>query len=112
MPRGGRFDRGGSGLFRQASRDAAESGNPLCGAATFTLQPVGNIIIAALLFLAPACFTGGRSQRWLAAEPSRIAAATAVALIVAGVFTFMYRDIRLPARREIIPWYPTAPWAW
>ncbi|MFE2757899.1 hypothetical protein ACFXGA_38445 [Actinosynnema sp. NPDC059335] len=99
------------GLFRQMFRDAAESHNPLYGAAAFTLQSVGNIIIMALLFLALAYFTGGRLQRWLSADPARIATVTAVALIVAGVFTFMYWDIRLLARREIIPWYPTAPWA-
>ncbi|WP_461125029.1 hypothetical protein [Saccharothrix stipae] len=99
------------GLFRQMFRDAAESHNPLYGAAAFTLQSVGNIIIMALLFLALAYFTGGRLQRWLAAKPARAATLTAVALIVAGVFTFMYWDIRLLARREIIPWYPTAPWS-
>ena len=33
------------------------------------------------------------------------------AFIVAGAFTFLYWDVRLLARREIIPWYPTAPWA-
>ncbi|RKT55198.1 hypothetical protein [Saccharothrix australiensis] len=99
------------GLFRQMFRDAAESHNPWYGAAAFTLQSVGNIVIMALLFLALAYATGGRPQRWLAAEPSRIATITAVALIVAGVFTFLYWDVRLPARREIIPWYPTAPWA-
>ncbi|MFI9008099.1 hypothetical protein ACIGNX_12785 [Actinosynnema sp. NPDC053489] len=98
-------------LFRQMFRDAAESHNPLYGAVAFTLQSVGNIVIMALLFLALAYFTGGRLQRWLSAKPSRIAVVTAVALIVAGVFTFMYWDIRLLARREIIPWYPTAPWA-
>ena len=99
------------GLFRQMFRDAAESRNPLYGAAAFTLQSVGNIIIMALLFLVLAYFTGGRLQRWLSAKPSRIATVTAVALIVAGVFTFLYWDVRLLARREIIPWYPTAPWA-
>ncbi|TQM84396.1 hypothetical protein FHX81_6840 [Saccharothrix saharensis] len=99
------------GLFRQMFRDAAESHNPLYGAAAFTLQSVGNIVIMALLFLVLAYFTGGRLQRWLMAKPGRIAAVTAVALIVAGVFTFLYWDIRLLARREIIPWYPTAPWA-
>jgi hypothetical protein len=58
-----------------------------------------------------AYFTGGRLQRWLAAKPSRIATITAVAFIVAGAVTFLYWDVRLLARREIIPWYPTAPWA-
>ncbi|MFI9816559.1 hypothetical protein [Saccharothrix variisporea] len=98
-------------LFRQMFRDAAESGNPLYGAAAFTLQSVGNIVIMALLFLALAHFTGGRLQRWLTEKPTRATVITAVALIVAGVFTFLYWDVRLLARREIIPWYPTAPWA-
>ncbi|EME59187.1 hypothetical protein H074_16896 [Amycolatopsis decaplanina DSM 44594] len=31
-------------------------------------------------------------------------------LIVAGVFTVLYWYVRLPARREITPWYPVAPW--
>ncbi|MFD7660075.1 hypothetical protein ACFV4N_39370 [Actinosynnema sp. NPDC059797] len=99
------------GLFRQMFRDAAESRNPLYGAAAFTLQSIGNIVIMALVFLALAYLTGGRLQRWLSADPARVAAITAAALIVAGVFTFLYWDVRLLARREIIPWYPTAPWS-
>ncbi|WP_309116049.1 hypothetical protein [Saccharothrix sp.] len=99
------------GLFRKMFRDAAESGNPLYGAAAFTLQSVGNIVIMALLFLALAHFTGGRLQRWLTEKPTRATVITAAALIVAGVFTFLYWDVRLLARREIIPWYPTAPWS-
>lgn len=99
------------GLFRQMFRDAAESHNPLYGAAAFTLQSVGNIVIIALVFLALAYFTGGRLQRWLSADPARVATITAAALIVAGVFTFLYWDVRLLARREIIPWYPMAPWS-
>ncbi|NUU20587.1 MAG: hypothetical protein HOV68_03580 [Streptomycetaceae bacterium] len=99
------------GLFRQMFRDAAESHNPLYGAVAFTLQSVGNIVIMALLFLALAYFAGSRLQRWFSAKPTRVATVTAVALIIAGVFTFMYWDIRLLARREILPWYPTAPWA-
>ncbi|QFZ20718.1 hypothetical protein [Saccharothrix syringae] len=99
------------GLFRQMFRDAAESRNPLYGAAAFTLQSIGNIVIMALVFLALAYLTGGRLQRWLSTDPARVAALTAAALIVAGVFTFLYWDVRLLARREIIPWYPTAPWS-
>ncbi|TDB73095.1 hypothetical protein E1165_18385 [Micromonospora sp. KC723] len=98
-------------LFRQMFRDAAESGNPLYGAAAFTLQSVGNIVIMAVLFLLLAWLAGSRLQRWFAARPSRLATLTAVAFIVAGAFTFLYWDVRLLARREIIPWYPTAPWA-
>ncbi|WP_243710564.1 hypothetical protein [Micromonospora sp. KC213] len=98
-------------LFRQMFRDAAESGNPLYGAAAFTLQSVGNIVIMAVLFLLLAWLAGSRLHRWFAARPSRLATLTAVAFIVAGAFTFLYWDVRLLARREIIPWYPTAPWA-
>jgi hypothetical protein len=98
-------------LFRQMFRDAAESGNPLYGAAAFSLQSIGNIVIMAILFLVLAYCTGGRVQRWLAAKPRRLTVITASALIIAGAFTFLYWDIRMLARRDIIPWYPTAPWA-
>lgn len=98
-------------LFRKMFRDAAESGNPLYGAAAFILQSLGNIVIMVLLFLLLAYGTRGRLQRWLAASPRRAAAITAAAFIVAGVFTFLYWDVRLLERRGILPWYPTAPWA-
>ncbi|WP_199853087.1 hypothetical protein [Plantactinospora sp. BC1] len=98
-------------LFRQMFRDAAESGNPLYGALAFTLQSIGNILVMALLFAVVALVSGPRLRGWLAARPSRVATITAVALLVAGVFTFLYWDVRLLARREIIPWYPTAPWS-
>jgi hypothetical protein len=99
------------GLFRILFRDAAESGNPLYGAAAFVLQSLGNIVVMAVLFIAIAYLTGGRVQRWLAAKPSRITVLIAVAFLVAGAFTFLYWDVRLLARREILPWYPIAPWA-
>ncbi|WP_405098788.1 hypothetical protein [Micromonospora sp. NBC_01412] len=99
------------GLFRQMFRDAAESGNPLYGAAAFTLQSIGNIVIMAVLFLLLAWLAGSRLQRWFTERPTRLAVLTAVAFIVAGAFTFLYWDVRLLARREIIPWYPLAPWA-
>ncbi|MGW1061403.1 hypothetical protein [Micromonospora rubida] len=99
------------GLFRQMFRDAAESGNPLYGAAAFTLQSIGNIVIMAVLFLLLAWLAGSRLQRWFTERPARLAVLTAVAFIVAGAFTFLYWDVRLLARREIIPWYPLAPWA-
>lgn len=99
------------GLFRMMFRDAAESGNPLYGAAAFCLQSIGNIVVMAVVFLILAYGTGGRLQRWFAASPKRVTVITAVALIVAGAFTFLYWDVRLLARRDIIPWYPTAPWA-
>ncbi|MEE1789375.1 hypothetical protein PUR28_01015 [Streptomyces sp. BE308] len=98
-------------LFRQLFRDAAESGNPFYGAAVFVLQSVGNVVIIAVLFFLMAYFAGGRLAAWMIAKPGRMAAVTAVTLIVAGVFTFLYWDVRMLARREIIPWYPIAPWA-
>ena len=66
-------------LFRQMFRDAAERENPLYGAAAFTLQSLGNIVIMAVLFLVLVSATGGRLQRWTMAKPSRLAAITAVA---------------------------------
>jgi hypothetical protein len=98
-------------LFRQMFRDAAERHNPFYGAAAFTLQSLGNIVIMTLLFLALVYLGGGRLQRWFAARPSRVATLTAAAFIVAGVFTFLYWDISALARRDIIPWYPRAPWS-
>lgn len=98
-------------LFRQLFRHAGESGNPLYGAAAFTLQSLGNIVIISVLFLILVNATGGRVQRWLAARPSRITVITAVTFLVAGAFTFLYWDIRVLARRNIIPWYPLAPWS-
>ncbi|WP_326552171.1 hypothetical protein [Micromonospora sp. NBC_01813] len=97
-------------LFRQLFRDAAESGNPLYGAAAFVLQSLGNILVMAVLLLALTFLLGGRLQRWFAANPRRITVVTAVALIAAGAFMFLYWDVRLLARRDIIPWYPMAPW--
>jgi hypothetical protein len=96
------------GLFRQLFREAAESGNPLYGAAAFVLQSLGNVVIVVLLFLLLA--SAGRLRRWLTADPRRMTAVIAVSLIVTGVFTVLYWDVRLLARREIIPWYPVAPW--
>lgn len=99
------------GLFRKLFRDAAESGNPLYGAGAFVLQSLGNIVVMTVLFLVLSYATGGRVRRWLTAKPSRITVVTAVALLIAGAFTFLYWDVRILDRREIIPWYPTAPWS-
>jgi hypothetical protein len=98
-------------LFRQMFRSAAESGNPFYGAAAFALQSVGNILLMAILLVLIVLFAGGRLQQWLTASPVRITIATGVGLLVVGVFTFMYWDIRILARRELIPWYPMAPWS-
>jgi hypothetical protein len=97
-------------LFRKLFRDAAEAHDPLYGAAAFVLQSIGNILVLAVLLLLVTWLAGGRLQRWFAADPRRIAALSAGSLLVAGVFTFMYWDIRLLAIRDVIPWYPLAPW--
>ncbi|MFP3960746.1 hypothetical protein SMC26_00305 [Actinomadura fulvescens] len=98
------------GLFRQMFRDAAESHNPFYGALAFALQSLGNIVIMAVLFLLMALIAGPCLQRWIAAKPGRAATLVAVAFLVAGVFTLLYWDVRILARREMI-WYPVAPWA-
>ncbi|MEV0678659.1 hypothetical protein AB0I60_19290 [Actinosynnema sp. NPDC050436] len=94
-------------LFRVMFRDAAESGNPLYGAAAFVLQSVGNVVVVAVLVLLLGTVAGGPLRRWLGA---RAAVLTAATLIAVGVFTVLYWDVRLLAGRGVIPWYPTAPW--
>ncbi|GLZ35213.1 hypothetical protein Lesp02_74000 [Lentzea sp. NBRC 105346] len=93
-------------LFRQLFRAAAESGNPLYGAFAFVLQSVGNILVMALLLLL-LNVAGGRLRGWLAARALPI---TAGALILTGVFTIFYWDVRMLQFRGVIPWYPLAPW--
>ncbi|MFI5571205.1 hypothetical protein ACIA6T_28460 [Streptomyces sp. NPDC051740] len=97
-------------LFRQLFRDAAESGNPLYGAAVFVLQTLGNLAVVAVLFLLVTVAFGDRLSRWLTARPSRASALMAAAFIAAGVFMLLYWDLRILARRDLI-WYPMAPWA-
>ena len=83
-----------------------------CNIAAFgAVAPIMGSTGSRILFLALSYFAGGRLHRWISARPSRLAIIVAVALIVAGVFTFLYWDVRELARREIIPWYPTAPWS-
>lgn len=92
-------------LFRHMFRDAAERGDPLYGAGAFVLQSVGNVVVMALLLVLVAAVFGGRIARWLGARPHRAVVLTAAGLIVAGVFTFLYWDVRLLANRDLI-WYP------
>lgn len=97
-------------LFRVMFRDAAESGNVLYGAAAFALQSVGNVLVMAVLLLAIAWLAGERLGRWFAADPRRRAVLTAAAFVAAGVFLVLYWDVRILERRDLIPWYPVAPW--
>jgi hypothetical protein len=96
-------------LFRQLFQDAADSHNPLYGAAAFSLQSLGNIVILSGLFLIMTLVAGGRVGRWIAAEPRRASFLVAAAFITAGVFTVLYWDVRLLSNRDLI-WYPLAPW--
>jgi len=96
-------------LFRKLFTYAAETHNPLYGAAVFVLQSLGNIVVMAVLFAALMLAAKGRFVRWLTAKPSRLVTVTAVAFIVAGSFTFIYWDIRLPAMFGY-GWYPVVPW--
>jgi hypothetical protein len=93
-------------LFRHMFRDAADRGDPLYGAAAFVLQSVGNILLMAVLLVLVAAVAGGRLGRWLGADPRRAVVLTAAGLLVAGVFTVLYWDLRLLGNRGII-WYPT-----
>jgi hypothetical protein len=96
-------------LFRDLFRHAASTHNPLYGGAAFVLQSVGNILVMSVLVIALTYGLGGRLQRWLSASPGRVAAVTAVAFLVAGVFTLVYWDVRILGRLGYI-WFPTAPW--
>ena len=98
-------------LFRQLFRDAAESHDPLYGAASFVLQSIGNILVLAVVLLLVTWLAGRRLQGWFAADPRRLTVLSAVSLLAAGVFMVLYWDVRLLAMRDIIPWYPLAPWA-
>lgn len=97
-------------LFRKLFRDAAESGNPLYGAAAFSLQSVGNIIVMVALFLILGRFMAGPLQAWLSVHPSRLTVVSASSMVILGVFTVLYWDVRLLATFDVIPWYPVAPW--
>lgn len=96
-------------LFRKLFDYAAENGNPFYGALSFLLVALGNIALMAVLFAGIALFAGDRLQRWLTAKPGRAAAITGGALLVGGVFTFVYWDVRLLSLFGY-GWFPTMPW--
>ncbi|MEU8267279.1 sulfite exporter TauE/SafE family protein [Sphaerisporangium sp. NPDC049002] len=96
-------------LFHKLFTYAAETHNPFYGAAVFILQSLGNVVVMAVLFALLMLAAKGRFARWLTARPARLATVTAVAFIVAGTFTFLYWDVRLPAMFGS-GWYPTASW--
>jgi hypothetical protein len=97
-------------LFRDMFRHAANTHNPLYGAAAFSLQSIGNVVVMAVLFLLLSYGLGRRLQRWIAAKPSRATVLTAAAFTVAGVFMLLYWDVRVFSRLGYI-WFPKAPWS-
>lgn len=96
-------------MFVMLFRSAVESGNPLYGAATFTLQSIGNILVVSLLFALLVLGTRGRFPRWLAANPRRTTVVSATMLLALGVFTVVYWDLRVPALFGF-GWFPTMPY--
>ncbi|MFJ8197194.1 hypothetical protein [Streptomyces sp. NPDC096152] len=97
-------------LFRQLFHHAAQSGNILYGAAAFSLQAIGNMLIMSLLYVLVFAVTGNRLHRWIACRPSRWSAVAAAAFLVTGVLLLLYWDVRILARFDLI-WYPMAPCA-
>ncbi|MBN3933257.1 hypothetical protein IQ279_27265 [Streptomyces verrucosisporus] len=97
-------------LFRRLFHDAAESGNVLYGAAAFSLQALGNLVVMGVLLAGITLLAGERLHRWMSARPGRASAVIAAAFIAAGVFMILYWDVRMLARRDLI-WFPMAPWA-
>jgi hypothetical protein len=96
-------------LFRDMFRHAANTHNPLYGAAAFTLQSIGNILVMAVLFVLLAYLVGSRIQRWQVRQPSRLSALMASTFLIAGVFVLMYWEVRVLHRLGYV-WFPTAPW--
>ena len=96
-------------LFHQLFRNAADRHDPFYGAAAFTLQSLGNIVVMSVLFIVLSYATGGRLQNWLTSKPVRITILSAGAFLVAGVFMFVYWDLRILGRFNYI-WFPSPPW--
>jgi hypothetical protein len=94
-------------LFHELFQSAATSHDPFYGAAAFALQSLGNIIVMSLLFLLLTLVTGRRVRVWLAADPARISALTAISFLVAGFFSVAYWDLRTLSQVGDF-WFPTS----
>ena len=95
-------------LFNKLFHWAVDTGNPLNGALAFVLQSLGNILIVALLFAVIVLATRGRFLRW-ASDPSRSAVVTGALMLMLGVFTVVYWDLRVPAMFGV-GWFPMMPY--
>ncbi|MFI7672425.1 hypothetical protein [Actinophytocola sp. NPDC049390] len=96
-------------LFVKLFNWAADTGNPLYGAATFALQSVGNIAIVAALFAVLILATRGRFLSWLAGSPRRLSLVSGTLLLALGVFTVVYWDLRVPSIFGF-GWFPQMPY--
>lgn len=84
-------------MFVKLFEWAAETGNPLYGAATFALQSIGNILLVSLVFAILILGTRGRFLRWLTSNPRRLTVVSGALLLGLGVFTVIYWDLRVPS---------------
>jgi hypothetical protein len=96
-------------MFVKLFHWAADTGNPLYGAATFALQSLGNILLVSAIFALLILGTRGRFLRWLAGSPRRMALVTGTLLLGLGVFTVVYWDLRVPSIFGF-GWFPTMPY--
>jgi hypothetical protein len=93
-------------LFNKLFHWAADTDQPLLGAAAFVLQSLGNIVIVVALFAALVAVTRGGFLRFLTADPRRSAVVAGSMLVALGVFTVVYWDLRVPAIFGF-GWFPT-----
>jgi hypothetical protein len=94
-------------LFYKMFEFAAVRHNALYGALTFVLVVLGNLVLVTLIFL---ILVATGFARWLAAGPGRLhRLTTTVALVIAGVFTFAYWGLRVPAAFGY-GWFPVVHW--
>lgn len=96
-------------MFVKLFNWAAETGNPLYGAATFALQSLGNILIVTVLFALLILGTRGRFLTWLAGSPRRMSLVSGTLLLALGVFTVVYWDLRVPSIFGF-GWFPEMPY--
>ncbi|MBB4905797.1 hypothetical protein [Actinophytocola algeriensis] len=96
-------------MFVKLFNWAAETGNPLYGAATFALQSLGNIVIVTVLFALLILGTRGRFLTWLAGSPRRMSMVSGTLLLALGVFTVVYWDLRVPSIFGF-GWFPEMPY--
>ncbi|MEV6926537.1 hypothetical protein AB0M46_18835 [Dactylosporangium sp. NPDC051485] len=96
-------------LFNKLFHWAADTHNPLYGAAAFALQSLGNITLVVVVYLLINLVTRGRLVTAVARNPRRVALISGALLIALGVFSVVYWDVRVPAIFGI-GWFPTMPY--